>query len=70
MTLMPAGERKLSNSATALKALEIRLADAAATVESPAAGLPAYFVTALELSAKAHKDMEGRDTTGSSILVP
>ncbi len=32
-------------------------ADAAATVESPATGLPAYFVTALELSAKAHKDM-------------
>jgi ribonucleoside-diphosphate reductase alpha chain len=31
--------------------------DAAATAESPAAGLPPYFVTALELSAAAHKDM-------------
>lgn len=39
-------------------------------VGSGAVKIPVNQTYPLKDAAKAHKDLEGRDTTGSSILVP
>jgi NADPH2:quinone reductase len=45
-------------------------ADLFAVVESGAVKIPVHQRYALKDAAKAHRDLEGRQTTGSSVLIP
>jgi NADPH:quinone reductase len=45
-------------------------ADVFAVVESGAVKIPVHQRYALKDAAKAHRDLEGRQTTGSSVLIP